>query len=99
VDDYASPHAVTRVVDAFAAGLNFGESGFRRAVAAAAALPGYHPSDMLRLISVGGVTRTAKTIPFDAGQHGRLFEMIVKGTAWHHWRTILPEGHYVEASW
>jgi transposase len=48
VDDYVSPDALVRVVDAFVASLNLGELGFGRAVAAATGSPRYHSGDLLR---------------------------------------------------
>jgi transposase len=49
VDDYVSPDALVRVVDAFVTSLNLAELGFGRAIAAVTGRPGYHPGDMLRL--------------------------------------------------
>lgn len=49
IDDYVSPHAVVRVVDAFVQSLDLNELGFERTVAAATGRPGLRPGDMLRL--------------------------------------------------
>lgn len=49
IDDYVSPDALVRIVDAFVDMLALRERGFERAVAAATGRPGYHPGDMLRL--------------------------------------------------
>ena len=49
IDDYVSPGALVRVVDAFVDSLDLAEMGFARAVAATTGGPGYQPGDMLRL--------------------------------------------------
>ena len=49
IDDYISPTALVRVVEAFGEGLELSELGFERVVAATTGRPGFRPADMLRL--------------------------------------------------
>lgn len=49
VDDYITPNALVRVVDAFVEILDLIDLGFTRAIAASTGRPGYYPGDMLRL--------------------------------------------------
>jgi transposase len=49
IDDYVSPDALVRVVDAFVDTLDLSELGFERTVPAATGRPGFRPGDMLRL--------------------------------------------------
>lgn len=53
VDDYVSPDAAVRVIDAFVASLDMVRLGFGRPTPAPTGRPGYDPRDMLRLYIYG----------------------------------------------
>lgn len=62
IDDYVSPHAVVRVVDAFVQSLDLNELGFDRTVAAATGRPGFRPGDMLRLYIWGYLNQVRSSL-------------------------------------
>jgi hypothetical protein len=42
----------------------------------------------------GGLMVPVRTLPVDGGKVGKLFEFIMKGLLWHHWKIILqPDRH------
>jgi len=49
LDDYVEAGSLTRVIDAFVAGLRMGELGFARSVPDATGRPPYDPRDLLKL--------------------------------------------------
>lgn len=58
IEDYVSPDALVRIVDAFVASLDLSKLGFGRTVAAATGRPGFEPGDMLRLYIWGCLNQT-----------------------------------------
>src|SRR3954471_24081709 len=56
-DDYVSPEAPARFIDAYVEGLDLGALGFTHAEAAATGRPPYHPADLLKLYLYGYLNR------------------------------------------
>lgn len=50
------------------------------------------------VLSNGGPWVPCMTIPIDAGAVERLFEFVVKGLAWHHWKLNLDAEHFVRVA-
>ena len=50
------------------------------------------------LIYEDNQTKKTMSLPFDASKIESLFKFIVKGLAWHHWRTNLPDKISIEVS-
>jgi hypothetical protein len=46
----------------------------------------------------GGPWEMGLTVPLDSQAVEKLFEFVVKGLAWHHWRLELDDSHFVRAS-
>jgi transposase len=57
VEDYVSPEAPARFIEAYAEGLNFGALGFQHAQAAGTGRPPYHPADLVKLYLYGYLNR------------------------------------------
>ena len=57
VEDYITEDNPVRFIDAFAAGIDLEELGFRRATPAETGRPAYDPADMLRLYIYGYLNR------------------------------------------
>jgi hypothetical protein len=51
-----------------------------------------------RELAAGLAKSGGTTIPFHHERLDKLFEMIAKGLAWHHWRVRLGSGHSAIAS-
>jgi transposase len=57
LDDYVSPEAPARFIEAYVEGLDFGALGFTHAQAATTGRPPYHPADLVKLYLYGYLNR------------------------------------------
>src|SRR5213596_1465829 len=74
-EDYVSPEAPVRFIDAFVEGLDLGVLGFTHAQAAATGRPPYHPADLLKLYLYGYLNRIRSSRRLEA-EAGRNLELI-----------------------
>ena len=75
LDDYVTPNAPARFIDAYVEGLDFAALGFTHAQPAATGRPPYHPADLLKLYLYGYLHRIRSSRRLEA-EAARNLELI-----------------------
>ena len=75
LDDYVSPEAPARFIEAYVEGLDWGALGFTHAQAAATGRPPYHPADLVKLYLYGYLNRIRSSRRLEA-EAARKLELI-----------------------